>query len=262
MRAGLFSQITSPPLSRRIMTEGILQAQATNTILQAIQKRPPAVHCLTNTVVQALTANMLLAVGAHPSMSSDIIEIADFVRNADALLINLGTLDDARKEAIGTALQVANATDIPWILDPVLVDRAPARLAYAHHLIKKGPSVIRGNAGEISALADDPACLARAAGAIVAVTGAIDLVTDGKSEITCEGGHALMSRVTGIGCAGTALIAAFCAIVTEDERLDAVMQALEFLGTAGEEAAKLSPAPGGFAAAILDQIYLSSQSST
>lgn len=237
-----------------------MRAQTDNPYISAIQKQRPAVHCLTNTVVQNLTANMLLAVGAIPSMSSDISEIADFVSHADALLINLGTLDDARQSAIAIAIDAAQKKSIPWILDPVLIDRAPARLEYARLLISKKPAVVRGNAGEIAALSSSPQALAAENGTVVAVTGAVDLVTDGASDKTLEGGHSLMSRVTGIGCAGTALVAAFCAAVDPKNNLfDAVSAGLEFLGTAGEEAAKTAPGPGGFAAAILDKIYSHSQ---
>lgn len=229
--------------------------------LRKIQERRPAVHCLTNTVVQNLTANMLLAVGALPSMSSDIKEVSDFVARADALLINLGTLDEARKTAIEAAIDRANEGGQPWILDPVLIDRAPARLAYAKALLSRGPAVLRGNAAEIAALDPDPHALAKRTGAIVAVTGEADLVCDGRQSRTLVGGHALMSRVTGIGCAGTALIAAFCAMAPAADRLNAVAEGLDCLGKAGERAAKTAPGPGSFSAALLDQIYELSKSS-
>lgn len=202
---------------------------------------------------------MLLAVGAIPSMSSDIHEIGDFVRRADALLINLGTLDTARKLAIEAAIDVACEREIPWILDPVLIDRAPTRLAYARQLMNKRPSVIRGNAAEMLALGGDPTSLARETKSVVAITGAIDLVTNGHREITIESGHPLMGRVTGIGCAGTALIAAFCAADPDKDLFAAVVAGLRTLGEAGEKAAEMAPGPGGFAAALLDQIYFASQ---
>ncbi|MCR9212913.1 MAG: hydroxyethylthiazole kinase [Proteobacteria bacterium] len=229
--------------------------------LRKIQERRPAVHCLTNTVVQNLTANTLLAVGAIPSMSSDISEVSDFVERADALLVNLGTLDAERKIAIEAAIERANSCGHPWILDPVLIDRAPARLAYARELLKLGPAVVRGNAGEIGVLDNDPQALARKCGAVVAVTGETDLVCDGAESRALVGGHSLMSRVTGVGCAGTALIAAFCAMAPKQDQLQAVAEGLEILGTAGERAAKAAPGPGTFSAELLDQIYDISKSS-
>ncbi|USG61508.1 hydroxyethylthiazole kinase [Sneathiella marina] len=230
--------------------------------LNLIQDQRPAVHCLTNTVVQSLTANMLLAVGAIPSMSSDISEVADFTARSQALLVNIGTLDPLRKNAIQAAITSAQENNIPWILDPVLIDRAPVRLAYAQELIKREPAVIRGNAGEISALGSDPKSLARDNRSIVAVTGATDFVTDGNRESTLHVGHELMSRVTGIGCAGTAVLSAFCAVTDTAGHFDAVVAGLHTLGKTGENAARKASGPGAFAATILDEIYFTSQSSS
>ncbi|MDF2368251.1 hydroxyethylthiazole kinase [Sneathiella sp.] len=232
-------------------------------LLQAMNRRRPAVHCLTNTVVQALTANMLLAVGAIPSMSTDIAEVADFTAGANTLIVNLGTLDQDRKMAIEAALETARENNIPWILDPVLIDRAPRRLAYAQELINSGPALIRGNKAEISALSptESPANIARKTGAIVAVTGKTDLIANGTQEVTLTGGHEMMSRVTGIGCAGTALLGACLAVAPESQRLSAVAAGLTLLGKAGKEAARNAAGPGSFAAMILDQIYQISQSS-
>lgn len=230
--------------------------------LNLIQEQRPAVHCLTNTVVQSLTANMLLAVGAIPSMSSDITEVSDFTGRSKALLINLGTLDQKRKDAIEAAISSAKNSNIPWILDPVLIDRAPARLAYAQELIGRHPSVIRGNAGEIAALGPDPKSLARESQSIVAMTGATDYITDGSRETELQVGHDLMSRVTGIGCAGTAVLSAFSAVAARADRFDAVASGLYVLGKTGEKAARSAPGPGAFAAKILDEIYFASHSSS
>jgi hydroxyethylthiazole kinase len=230
-------------------------------ILRKIQERGPAVHCLTNTVVQSLTANMLLAVGAIPSMSSDLAEVADFTARSQALLINLGTLDKARKDAIQAAIISAKENDVPWILDPVLIDRAPARLAYAQELVQQQPAAIRGNASEIAALSPDPDKLARDKQSIVVVTGAVDRITDGHRNTKLRVGHQLMSRVTGIGCAGTAVLSAFCAVVSQTERFDALVSGLFILGKAGESAAFKAPGPGAFAATILDELYSTCQSS-
>lgn len=230
-------------------------------LLQTMNTRHPAVHCLTNTVVQALTANMLLAVGAVPSMSSDIEEVADFTKSADALLVNIGTLDGDLKTSIKAAITAARDNDIPWIFDPVFIDRSLPRTRYAKELLSLRPALIRGNKGEINLLGDGPADVARKTGAIVAMTGVSDVVTDGSTEITLEGGHELMSLVTGIGCAGTALLGACLAIVPAEKRLQAVAAGLSLMGEAGEKAAAQSAGPGTFAAVILDQIYQISQSS-
>ncbi|MCF8466535.1 MAG: hydroxyethylthiazole kinase [Sneathiella sp.] len=230
-------------------------------LLNEIAMRRPAVHCLTNTVVQALTANMLLAVGAIPSMSSDIVEVADFTKSADALLVNIGTLDGDLKASIRAAIAAARENGIPWIFDPVFIDRSPPRAAYAKELLALGPALIRGNKGEIATLGGGPADLARKTGAIVAMTGVTDLVTDGEAEITLDGGHELMSLVTGIGCAGTAMLAACVAVSAPNVRLASVAAGLDLFGKAGEQAARESKGPGTFAVAILDQLYQFSQSS-
>lgn len=230
-------------------------------LLNEIGMYRPKVHCLTNTVVQALTANMLLAVGAIPSMSSDITEVAEFTKSADALLVNIGTLDGDLKASIKAAIAAARDNGVPWIFDPVFIDRSPPRTAYAKELLSLGPALIRGNRVEIATLGFTPARLAQETGAIVAMTGVSDLVTDGSTEITLEGGHELMSRVTGIGCAGTAMLAACIAVSAPDARLEAVATGLDLFGKAGEQAARESAGPGTFAAAILDQLYQFSQSS-
>src|SRR4030088_1218525 len=87
-------------------------------VLARIRARRPRVHCITNAVAQNFSANTLLAVGAVPSMTIAADEIADFVARADALLINLGTLDPERRIAIDLALAAAGER-VPWILDPV-----------------------------------------------------------------------------------------------------------------------------------------------
>src|SRR5580704_5197107 len=121
-------------------------------VLARIRARRPRVHCITNAVAQNFTANMLLAAGAVPSMTIAADEIADFVAGADALLVNLGTLDPERRIAIDLAL-AAVGERVPWILDPVLVDRSPPRAAFAATLVARHPRAIRLNRAELAALA-------------------------------------------------------------------------------------------------------------
>src|SRR5215472_2009940 len=95
--------------------------QTAGDVLARVRERRPRVHCITNTVAQSFTANMLLALGAVPSMTIASEEIADFVTRADALLVNLGTLDAERKKACDIAVAKAGASGIPFVLDPVFV---------------------------------------------------------------------------------------------------------------------------------------------
>jgi hydroxyethylthiazole kinase len=217
------------------------------------------VHCITNAVAQNFTANVLLAVGAVPSMTIAQGEIRAFVARADALLVNLGTFDPERQKASLAAVATAAKAGIPWVLDPVFIDRSPARAAYASSLADRKPAAIRLNGPEFAALANtEPAGEALTRYAldhlgVIALTGAIDMVTDGARLITVENGHPLMGRVTAMGCAGSALAAACLAV--ENDALNATAAALLWLGVAGEIAGAGARGPGSFATAIVDALY-------
>jgi hydroxyethylthiazole kinase len=228
-------------------------------VLERIKRRAPRVHCITNTVAQAYTANILLAAGAVPSMTISPEEIAAFVGGADALLVNLGTFDAERRRAIDLGLDAAGQGGKHWVLDPVFIERSPARAQFAQGLVDRGPAVVRLNHAEFAALAggdaagDAPARFSRQHGGIVALTGATDVVSDGARSAKIANGDALMGLVTGMGCAGSALIAA--ALVVERDRYLATIAALVALGVAGEIAARGAGAPGRFASWIIDALY-------
>ena len=109
-------------------------------------------HCITNAVAQTFTANTLLAAGAVPSMTLAADEIGAFVARADALLVNLGTFDEERRAATAAALEVAAERGIPWVLDPVFIDRSAARADYAKSLVAQKPDAVRLNGAEFAAL--------------------------------------------------------------------------------------------------------------
>jgi hydroxyethylthiazole kinase len=227
-------------------------------VLARIRARGPRVHCITNSVAQNFTANMLLAVGAVPSMTTDPAEIREFVASADALLVNLGTLDGKRQTAIKEALEEAQG-HMPWVLDPVFVDRALTRAAFALELAARRPDVMRLNDAEFSALAEEPptpAALeryARERGAVIGLTGDPDLVTDGGRTVAIHNGHQLMAKVTAMGCAASALVAA-CLAVGPDP-WEATVAGLILIGIAGELAAHAARGPGSLAAGILDALH-------
>src|SRR5437868_10200383 len=104
-------------------------------LLPRLRARSPKVHCITNTVAQPITANVLLAAGAVPSLTISEEEIGAFARSADGVLVNLGTLDPERRRAIDIALDQVGAQKIPWLLDPVFVDRSALRLEFARTLL-------------------------------------------------------------------------------------------------------------------------------
>jgi hydroxyethylthiazole kinase len=236
-----------------------LLPQVAARLLERIRARTPRVHCVTNAVAQNFTANALLAVGCIPSMTLDSAEIGSFVAGADALLVNLGTLDRERREATDIAVKTASSRALPWVLDPVFVDRSALRADYARALIDFNPSVVRLNGAEFSALAGiEPspealAAYARDRKTVVAQSGETDLIADGARLASVANGHALMAKVTAMGCATSALVAACLAV--EADAWCAASAALSIAGVAGEMAAAKAQGPGSFAAAIVDALY-------
>ena len=240
--------------------------------LAAIRRTAPLVHNITNYVVMNNTANALLAVGASPAMVHAADEVEEFVDISRALVVNIGTLSTPWVTAMRIAADRARERRIPWALDPVGVGATGFRNAVAAELAGRGPAVIRGNASELLALAgrgartkgvdsaheteaaiDAAREVARRTGAVAAVTGATDYVTDGTRLATLNNGHPLMARVTGMGCTATALIGAFLAV--EPDAFAAAVHGLTVLGVAGEIAAEASPGPGSLQVRLLDALY-------
>lgn len=239
--------------------------------LDRLQERRPLVLCLTNTVVQNFTANLLLSVGAAPVMLQNAEECVQLIQTcANALLVNVGTLTQAQATVMTAAVEAAAAAGIPWVLDPVAAGVLDFRTAFCHQLISKAaPAIIRGNASEIMALAGEQAAgrgvesanessqavqaaqkLARDTGAVVLVTGATDYITDGNTTVVHTNGDAIMERVTGMGCGMGALTAACLAVA--DSPMDAAITTTAIMGITGERAATKHPHPGSFAVAFLD----------
>lgn len=236
-----------------------------------VRAMSPLVHCMTNLVVSNFTANVLLAVGASPAMVVAPEETGEFAAIADALLVNLGTIDAQQLLAMRLAVAGANQAGKPWILDPITAGLS-FRMNAARLLLALSPAVIRGNASEIGALASSgqtksrgvdslgPAeealeaalALALEGRTVVAVSGETDYVVDGARTLAIPGGHVLMTQVTGVGCALNAVIAAYVA-VTRDPFLGTAGALLAF-ATAGEAAAKNAAGPGSFAVDFLDQL--------
>jgi hydroxyethylthiazole kinase len=233
-------------------------AAACADVIERVRAHSPRVHCVTNAVAQNFTANVLLAAGARPSMTISPEEIGPFVASADALLVNLGTFDAARREATDTAIEVAAEESLPWVLDPVLIDRSPPRAAYAADLVTRGPRAVRLNRAEFAALAGaepEGEALRRYAldaVTVIGLTGETDVVTDGARVATISSGHPLMARVTAMGCVASALVAA-CLAVEGDAWL-ATAAALLAIGFVGEGAAARARGPGSFAIEILDAL--------
>ena len=234
-------------------------AEIAADVLSRIRARTPRVHCITNSVAQQYTANVLLAAGAVPSMTISPEEIGSFVGAADSLLVNLGTFDTERRAAIDTAVAAANAARKPWVLDPAFIQASPSRARFARRLLGLRPAVMRLNVAEFAVLAGDdkageaPARLAKDHAIVVALTGAVDRVTDGARLAVIANGDPLMSLVTALGCAGSALVSA--ALAVESDAFIAASAVLTAFAVAGEIAGRDARGPGTFAYAIIDAFY-------
>ncbi|MPV87214.1 hydroxyethylthiazole kinase [Georgenia ruanii] len=241
--------------------------------LAGLHAHPPLVQCLTNVVAAQWTANILLAVGASPAMVDNPDEAGGFAAVAGGVLINLGTPQHDTAAAMAQAATGAAAAGTPWVLDPVGAGGLPWRTRVALDLLSRSaPAIIRGNASEILGLSGGEggkgvdsehtaeaalgaaAELAREHGSVVAVSGAVDHLTDGRRVVRVANGTELLTRVTGTGCALGALMAGFCAVV--EDPLLAATAATATLTVAAEEAAGRSRGPGGFAVALLDELAL------
>lgn len=239
--------------------------------LSALRASTPLVQCVTNAVVTGFTANVLLALGAAPAMCDIPGEAGLFAGIASGTLINLGTPTSEQREGAREAVAGAVAAGTPWVLDPVAIGALPIRTALALELLESRPTIIRGNASEILALAglgaggrgvdatdaaddarDAAIALARRTGGAVAVSGAIDLITDGERIVRVANGDALLTKVTGGGCALGAVMAAFAG--TGASALDAAVAASVVYGLAAEDAARVASGPGSFAVTLLDAL--------
>lgn len=233
----------------------------------------PLVHCLTNDVVQEITANVLLAAGASPAMVVAQEEAGVFAGKANAVLVNVGTPRMDMVESMHLAVKSANIHSVPWVLDPVAAGVIPWRDQLIAGLLNLHPTVVRGNASEILACAGMGAggkgvdstnkseeavpaaiALANRFSCIVAVSGAVDYVTDGKTLYSVHGGSPKATIVVGTGCSLSALVAAF--VARTDHALEAVASCCAFAKRAQQQAASISTGPGSFKVAYLDALHL------
>jgi len=248
----------------------------------AVRARSPLVHCITNLVVINFNANALLAAGASPVMAHAHEEVRDMVGIAQALVLNIGTLDPYWVDGMKLALAAATQRGIPAVLDPVGAGATPYRNQTLEALLAiAAPTVIRGNGSEImstagaavttrgvdsSAAATDALGAAQAlvmrTGETVCVSGEIDHILDAKNRwARLSNGHPWMTKITGVGCSATALVGAFCAVQPDAWR--ATTAAMAFLGVVGEVATEKVQARGlgvgSLAVSLLDELQLLDQ---
>lgn len=224
--------------------------------IAALRQQHPRAHCITNHVAQHFTASVLLACGATPSMSCSLEEIEEFVGQADAVLINLGTMDAARRKATILAAKTAKKQNKPLVLDPVFVQASKSRLFLAQEILSNSPVIIRANLAEAEALFNQGSNrggikkFTRDHAACVVVTGKNDVVVTADNTIKISNGAEMMTRLTAMGCALTALIAALSAV--ENDPAIAATAGLLWFNIAGEIAAQTASGPGTFSPCFID----------
>ncbi len=253
-------------------------------MLSHVRQKRPLIHNITNYVTVNDCANILLACGASPIMADDEDEVLEITSLCDGLNINIGTLNHRTISSMVLAGKRANALNHPIVLDPVGVGASTLRTETARRLLREIQfSVIRGNISEIKTLAfgggstkgvdadiadqvredhlPDVVAFAKTfsknTGAIVAITGPIDIVADAHRAYCIRNGHPMMASVTGTGCQLSALSAAFIT-ANPHHLLDATAAAVCAMGCAGEIAHRRLTAMDGNATYrnyIIDAIY-------
>ena len=251
-------------------------------LLENVRERAPLVHHITNYVTVNDCANITLSIGASPVMADDINEVEAMTSIASSLVINIGTLNSRTVECMIKAGKKANEVGIPVILDPVGAGATPYRTKVAKTIMDNIElAVIRGNLSEIKTLygintktkgvdslydtsikdelekgkllAKD---FSKRVGSIIAITGAVDIVTDGKMIYTVENGHKIMSKITGTGCMCSSLIGSY--LGTNEDNLLAALSGVVSMGISGElayESLKEAEGTGTFKVKLMDNIY-------
>ncbi|ACF14141.1 Hydroxyethylthiazole kinase [Chloroherpeton thalassium ATCC 35110] len=239
----------------------------------AVRTKAPLVHNITNYVVMNSTANALLSIGASPVMAHAEEEVIDMVTIAGSLVINIGTLSKAWVAAMHKAMKKAHELQKPIVFDPVGAGATPYRTQTILELIHETPpSIIRGNSSEIKALVEagiktkgvdstessESAIeaakhLSQKYGAVICISGATDHILNQEEYVRVENGHPMMTKVTGLGCTATAVVAAFAAI--NPSMMEATAHGMAAMGIAGEIAAKNVAGPGSLQVNFLDTLY-------
>lgn len=240
-------------------------------ILENVRRREPLVHCITNYITTNDCANIVLACGASPTMAEAEQEAAEIAAMAGAVDINIGNLNTMTVAAMHRAIAAANRTGVPVILDPVGAGASKYRMDTLRDFFAAYQfAVVRGNISELLAVggaasntkgvdagAADAVTeenleeriaffqrLSAKLGAVVSISGAIDIIASPEQAYICRNGHPMMSRITGTGCMLSALTAAFCG-ANHDNILEAAAAAVVAMGVAGDIAYRKTQATGG-----------------
>ncbi|SFU50628.1 hydroxyethylthiazole kinase [Clostridium sp. DSM 8431] len=249
-----------------------------NNEIEKIKEHRPLIHCITNYVTANDCANIVLALGGIPTMANLVDEVSEITPKADALVINIGTLSKDSAESMIIAGKAANKNNVPVVFDPVGAAASEARKKSALKILSEVKvSVVKGNIAEIKAiLGMDSICkgvdsleelseeeakevvkeAALRIGAVVAITGKRDYISDGEKVYIVSNGHKILTRVTGTGCMTTSLIATYLG-TTKDELTSTVL-GIASMGIAGEIAYKNlkdREGSGTLRVKIIDEIY-------
>ncbi|TPX32279.1 hypothetical protein SmJEL517_g04578 [Synchytrium microbalum] len=266
--AGIYSQPSTSETDKFILKIG--------EAFKNLREKKPLVHNITNFVAMEISANAVLAIGGLPVMAHCLEEAADITKISNALVINIGTLSPQWIESMHAAAKQANEMSIPIVLDPVGAGATPFRTKTCLDLITTHRlSIIKGNAGEIAAITGDipglqvrgvesvgtlanpglvAKILSKRSGAVIAISGAVDTISDGTRVVQVRNGSHWMGTFTGSGCSATAVTACFAAV--EPDRVVAAVSALVAYGIAGELAdTKGVAGPQSFRMSFLDAIY-------
>ncbi len=260
------------------MQESQLRERIREAIHRAREQKP-LVPSLTNAVTVSLVANAQLAVGGAAAMFYLPDEGEAMAQAGEAMYINLGTMLPVYAETVPRTVRVLSEMGTPWVLDPVGIGFGVLRRELLLEFQQYRPSIVRGNASEMIALASlwgladglsqgmhgvdslDEAedareaaiALARFLGGAVAVSGGVDLVTDGKQVVYLEGGSPLMERMTGAGCSLGGVCAVYLAV---SDPFTAALAGTAMYDAAGKMAAREAKAPASFQTVFLDKLYL------
>ncbi|MBM7624574.1 hydroxyethylthiazole kinase [Sporohalobacter salinus] len=241
-------------------------------ILSRVKEKQPLVHHITNNVTVNDCANITLHWGGLPVMAYAKEEVAEMVEAAQALVLNIGTLDQSQVEAMIKAGRAAKQLGVPIIFDPVGVGATSFRTEMARRILDELQiAVIKGNQGEISILAESQGevkgvesigdyegiitnaqRLAVEEDTVVVVSGAEDIVTNGEVVYKVNNGHSLLGQVVGTGCMLGSTLGVFAGV--SDDYLTASLIAVTAYGTVGKIASKRSTKPASYKLAFLDSV--------
>ena len=248
-------------------------------LIEEVRAKGPLVHHITNYVTVNDCANVTLGIGASPIMADDLREAADIAALASAVVLNMGTLNERTICSMLAAGKQANVRGIPLIIDPVGAGASRLRNeTIAEQLTELRPTVVRGNISEIRFLAGLAAktkgvdaaqgdmlsneeaqtvaqSLAARLGCVVAITAAVDVVSDGRRTVLIENGHEKLSSLTGTGCMCSSLVGSYCGAQPQLP-FESTVAALLSMGIAGEIAfaAAGDKGNGSFCVALHDAI--------